>query len=70
MNFVILTITGIGFLNVAIILGEIGDISRFSNSLKLLAYDGLVHSVNQSGKFNVKSTNMSKCSFKPQLAIM
>lgn len=57
---VILTIPGIGFLNGAMILGEIGDISRFSSSSKLLAYAGLDPSVNQSGQFNAKTTRMSK----------
>lgn len=60
MNSIILTIPGIGFLNGAMILGEIGDISRFSNPSKLLAYAGLDPTVTQSGKFNAKSTRMSK----------
>lgn len=60
MDSIILTIPGIGFLNGAMILGEIGDISRFSNPSKLLAYAGLDPTVNQSGKFNAKSTKMSK----------
>ncbi len=60
MNSVILTIPGIGFLNGAMILSEIGDISRFSNPSKLLAYAGLDPTVNQSGQFNAKSTRMSK----------
>lgn len=59
-NSIILTIPGIGFINGAMILGEIGDISRFSNPSKLLAYAGLDPTVNQSGKFNAKSTRMSK----------
>ena len=60
MDSIILTIPGIGFLNGAMILGEIGDISRFSNPSKLLAYAGLDPTVNQSGKFNAKTTKMSK----------
>lgn len=60
MNSVILTIPGIGYLNGAMILSEIGDISRFSNPSKLLAYAGLDPAVNQSGNFNAKSTRMSK----------
>ena len=60
MDSIILTIPGIGFLNGAMILGEIGDISRFTNPSKLLAYAGLDPTVNQSGKFNAKSTRMSK----------
>ena len=60
MDSVILTIPGIGFLNGAMILGEIGDISRFSDPSKLLAYAGLAPTVNQSGKFTAKNTKMSK----------
>ncbi len=60
MDSVILTIPGIGFINGAMILGEIGDISRFSNPSKLLAYAGLDPTVSQSGKFKAKSTRMSK----------
>lgn len=60
LDSVILTIPGIGFLNGAMILGEIGDIKRFSNPSKLLAYSGLDPTVNRSGKFNAKSTRMSK----------
>ena len=47
-------------INGAMILGEIGDISRFSNPSKLLAYAGLDPTVIQSGKFTAKSTKMSK----------
>lgn len=60
MDSVILTIPGVGFLNGAMILGEIGDISRFSNPSKLLAYAGLDPTVNQSGQFYAKNTRMSK----------
>lgn len=60
MDSVVLTIPGIGFLNGAMILGEIGDVSRFSNPSKILAYAGLDPTVNQSGKFTAKSTRMSK----------
>ncbi|WP_201259697.1 transposase [Tissierella sp. P1] len=59
-NSVILTIPGIGFLNGAMILGEIGYISRFSNPSKLLAYAGLNPTVNQSGQFYTKTIRMSK----------
>ena len=58
---IIMTIPGIGFFNVAMILVEVGDISGFSNPSKLLAYAGLGPIVNQSGKFTAKSTKMSKC---------
>ena len=60
LDSVIMTVPGIGKLNGAMILGEIGDIHRFSHPSKLLAYAGLDPVVNQSGKFNAKRTRMSK----------
>ena len=60
LDSVIMTVPGIGKLNGAMILGEIGDIKRFSHPSKLLAYAGLDPVVNQSGKFNAKNTRMSK----------
>lgn len=60
MDSVIKTVPGIGSLNGATILGEIGDIHRFHSSCQLLAYAGLDPSVNQSGKFNAHHTRMSK----------
>lgn len=57
---VIMTIPGIGYINGGMILGEIGDIHRFSNSNKLLAYAGLDPSVYQSGNFHATQTRMSK----------
>ena len=56
----ILTIPGISYTLGSIILGEIGDISRFNNPTKLLAYAGLDPSVKQSGNFNANSTKISK----------
>lgn len=60
LDSVIMTVPGIGKLNGAMILGEIGDIKRFSDSSKLLAYAGHDPVVNQSGKFSAKRTRMSK----------
>ncbi|MDF2632903.1 MAG: family transposase [Caproiciproducens sp.] len=60
IDSVIKTVPGIGSLNGAAILGEIGDIHRFDSSCQLLAYAGLDPSVNQSGKFNAQHTRMSK----------
>ncbi len=60
LDSVIMTVPGIGMINGAMILGEIGDIKRFSHPSKLLAYAGLDPVVNQSGKFNAKHTKMSK----------
>lgn len=57
---VIMTIPGIGYINGGMILGEIGDIHRFSNPSKLLAFAGLDPSVYQSGNFQAKRTRMSK----------
>ena len=60
LDSVILTVPGIGYLNGAMILGEIGDINRFSHSSKVLAFAGLDPSVYQSGNFKAKHTRMSK----------
>ena len=57
---VIMTIPGIGYINGGMILGEIGDIHRFSRPGKLLAFAGLDPSVYQSGNFQAKKTRMSK----------
>lgn len=57
---VIMTIPGIGYLNGAMILGEIGEISRFSHPSKVLAFAGLDPSVHQSGNFKANHTRMSK----------
>ena len=54
------TIPGIGDVTAATILGEIGDISRFSSPSKLVAYAGLDASVVQSGTFKGKNNKMSK----------
>ncbi|WP_024344990.1 IS110 family transposase [Lacrimispora indolis] len=57
---VIMTIPGIGYINGGMILGETGDIHRFSSPCKLLAFAGLDPSVYQSGNFSAKHTRMSK----------
>jgi len=57
---VIMTIPSIGYINGGRILGEIGDIHRFSNPNKLLAFAGPDPSVYQSGNFQAKTTRMSK----------
>ena len=57
---IIMTIPGISFINGAMVLGDIGDKSRFPDASKLLVYAGLDPSTNQSGKFEAKSTRMSK----------
>ena len=60
LDSVIMTIPGIGAMDGAMILGEIGDISRFASASKLLAYAGLDPTVCQSGNFRARSTKMSK----------
>lgn len=60
LDSVIMTIPGIGYINGGMILGEIGDITRFSHPCKLLAFAGLDPAVYQSGNFNAKNTRMSK----------
>lgn len=60
INSPITTIPGIGQILGATILGEIGDISRFSHPSKLVAYAGIDASVSQSGQFNSTNNTMSK----------
>ncbi len=50
LNSVILTIPGIGPINGATILGEIGDIQNFLTE-KTVAYAGIDASVTQSGQY-------------------
>jgi transposase len=56
----ITTIPGIAVPTGAAILAEIGDISRFANEEKLVAYAGIDASVHQSGQFNGTQMRMSK----------
>ena len=56
----ILTIPGIGEVIGAMIVSEIGNIERFSNPNKLLAFAGLEPSIYQSGKFTPESGTMVK----------
>lgn len=60
LNSPIMSIPGISFTLGAIILAEIGDIQRFSNPSKLLAFAGMEPSTYQSGKFNASHTPMVK----------
>ncbi len=60
LHSVLMTIPGIGVINGGMILGEIGDIHRFSSPNKLLAFAGLDPTVYQSGNFVAKKTRMSK----------
>ena len=56
----ILSIPVISYRMGAMILAEIGDISRFSSSDKLLAYAGLSPSTYQSGQLNSSHSKMEK----------
>lgn len=56
----ILSIPGISYRMGAMIIAEIGDISRFASPDKLLAYAGLSPSVYQSGQFNSCHAHMEK----------
>lgn len=60
INSPITSIPGIGSVTAAVILGEIGDISRFSNASKLAAYAGIDASVSQSGEYQSSNSKMSK----------
>lgn len=60
INSPITTIPGIADTIAATILGEIGDIQRFSNASKLVAYAGLDAEVSQSGEYESTSNKMSK----------
>ena len=59
-NQVITSIPGIGDVLGAVIIGEIGDISRFDSAPKLVAYAGLDVRVNQSGQFMGTHMKISK----------
>lgn len=54
------TITGIGPVLAAVVLSEIGDISRFESSAKLAAFAGIDPTVKQSGDFTGTRCKMSK----------
>lgn len=60
LNSVIQTIPGIGPATGAIILGEIGDISRFPTPKKLVAYAGIDPTMMQSGNFTGSHNRLSK----------
>lgn len=56
----ITTIPGIGPVLGAVILSEVGDIARFDDGKKLVAYAGIDASVSQSGNFEGIQMHMSK----------
>ena len=60
LNSEITTITGIGDILGASILGEIGDISRFEKASQLVAFAGLDVAINQSGEFTGAEMKITK----------
>lgn len=56
----LVTIPGIGPVLAASIVGEIGDISRFTTGAKLVAYAGIDPTVRQSGEFTGNKNHISK----------
>lgn len=60
LNSPITSFPGIGIVTGAAILGEIGDISRFSSASKLVAYAGIDASVSQSGEYEATINHMTK----------
>ncbi len=60
LNSPITSIPGIGKITGAVILGELGDISRFDHPSKIVAYAGIDASVSQSGEFASTNNRMSK----------
>lgn len=60
INSPITTIPGIGNVTAAVILGELGDVARFTSPSKLVAYAGLDATISQSGDFESTNNRMSK----------
>lgn len=60
VHHVIETVPGIGPVLAAAIIGEIGDIRRFPNARKLVAYAGLDATVRESGNFSGTRNHISK----------
>ena len=56
----ILTIPGVGYVTAGLILGEIGDISRFRSADALVSFGGLDLNVYESGKFRAVHVSPSK----------
>ena len=60
INSPITSIPGVGYILGAMIISEIGDIKRFSNPTKLLAFAGLDPVIKQSGNFQADQMKISK----------
>lgn len=60
MDTHITSIPGVGAVYGAVIVSEIGDISRFEEGKKIVSYAGLDATVNESGEFKGTQSHMSK----------
>ena len=60
LNSPIVSIPGIGMTTGAVILSEVGDITKFDSPSKLVAYAGIDASVAQSGEYESPNNRMSK----------
>ena len=60
LNTEILSITGINYTTAGLILGEIGDISRFNSVDQLISYSGIDIEVYESGKYKATNKSISK----------
>ncbi len=60
MNTKLTSVPGISIVLAGIIIGEIGDVRRFSSCKKLIAYAGLDPSTKQSGSWECSSGKISK----------
>lgn len=56
----ILSIPGVGPITASLIIGEIGDVSRFKDKYSLLAFAGCDPTIYQSGKYTSKRCRVSK----------
>lgn len=56
----ILTIPGVGYVTAGLILGEIGDISRFRSADALVSFSGMDLTVYESGKYKAAHMSPSK----------
>ena len=60
LDTTILSIPGIGYTTAGLILGEIGDISRFKRAEQLVSFAGLDIEVYESGKYKATNHRISK----------
>lgn len=60
INPKILTIPGIAYTTAGLILGELGDVSRFKNAEQIVSFAGLDVMVYESGKYKAQNLSISK----------